>query len=55
MCLYASINGMESPLNLRVAMYELFLGSYNTLKNDHMVTCKCKKIKNKKNVSIAVL
>ncbi len=45
MYLYASINGKESPLNLRVAMYEVFLGSYNTLKNDHMVTCKCKKNK----------
>ncbi len=37
-------------------MYEVFLGGYSTLKNDHMtfyvchVTCKCEK-----NISIAVL
>ncbi len=46
-----SINGRESPLYSRAATYEMFLGGYSTLKNDHMsfyichVTCKCGKKK----------
>ncbi len=34
MYLYASINGKESPLNLRVATFEVFLAS-----NMHYVHC----------------
>uniref|UniRef100_A0A673JB82 RNA helicase n=1 Tax=Sinocyclocheilus rhinocerous TaxID=307959 RepID=A0A673JB82_9TELE len=38
-----SINGRESPLYWRAAMYDVFLGGYSTLKNDHMtfyIPCK---------------
>ncbi len=51
-----SINGKESPLYLRVATNEVFLGDYSTLKNDHMTLMYAMwPVNVKKNISIEVV